>query len=762
MGEETNRRIAACEAALAEKARLESLLPQQEEREVRINAAKRAALLDAPAAACRQRIEHLAQKEDEYLAADVLAAAVGAELEAVRASLAEVEEDCAKLSLLREKIVRLENLTEKAQTLALKAREAQELEQSYAQAECKRQKTDALLEEIGAEAARCEALQLAAAQAALTAEREKLQLERFERRLALSERSAKEKLRLAAAEKALQSLQESAARSEAAFLQAEARRDVCRQSWLQDAAGRLAQSLKPGEACPVCGSREHPGAVVSGAVILPEEELRAAELEYKQCGAQFEAEKEMLREAEGEIRQIFQTMQMLQEEMEREGQEENEDAAKMRRDCAARLTKAQQTAGMLEELRARSGRLQLEYQEAEKSAVKLRLDAEEKKACSIAARLYAQELESALPEEFAGLSCLQEALKAERAKLQEKEALLEKARENLQQAMLNERECVSKAEAAKENRREAQEFSLQQQAAFAAALTDAGFADEAAYLAARLERSELAAAEKSAAAFNEEWSAALRAAEISSVETRGMQIADLASLGAELRDAEESRSAVAAELGSVKARFMHNGRILERLSEQKTALCGREAEFLLAGDLSRVAKGQNEARLSFERYVLASFFEDIIVAANWRLAKMTAGRYEMSRRLERGKGNAQSGLEIDVLDQYTGRVRSVKTLSGGESFQASLALALGLADVVQAAAGGIRLDTMFIDEGFGTLDPEALDNAVRCLLELQAAGRLVGIISHVPELKDSIDARLEVESGRLGSKTRFVVGLLGG
>ncbi len=761
LGEETNRRIAACEAARNEKARLESLLPQQKASEAVLHAAKRAALLDAPAEACRQRFEYLRKKEAESLEADALAAAAKEELGTAQALLGRTEENCADLQLLRENIVRLENLTEKAQNLARKQCEAQELEAACAQAESARSKAEALLEELGAEAARYEALQSEAAQAALTAEREKLQLEKIERQLALNERMAKEKQRLIAAEKELEILKESAAGSEAVFLQAEERRDVCRQSWLHDAAGRLAQSLKPGESCPVCGSLEHPGTAIQHGG-MSEDELRSAELEYKRCAAQFETAKERLREAEALIRQIVQTLQMLQEEAEGGETEWNEAAEEVRRECLARLTEAQQIAGRLEEFRAGSGRIKLEYQQAEKSATKLRLDAEEKKSRSVAARLYARELEEGLPEDFRGVLCLQEELKAAQIALREKEALQEKARENWQQAMLKERECGIRAEAAGENRREARDLSLHQQQAFAAALAEAGFADEAAWLAARLEPAELAAAEKSAASFNEAWSAALLAAEISGAETRGLQTADLLSLREELCAAEERRSAVAAELGTVKARFTHNGRVLERLNEQKTALSGREAEFLLAGELSRVARGQNEARLSFERYVLASFFDDIIVAANWRLAKMTAGRYEMSRRLERGKGNAQSGLEIDVLDQYTGRVRSVKTLSGGESFQASLALALGLADVVQAAAGGIRLDTMFIDEGFGTLDPEALDNAIRCLLDLQAAGRLVGIISHVPELKASINARLEVESGRFGSKTRFVVGLPGG
>lgn len=136
---------------------------------------------------------------------------------------------------------------------------------------------------------------------------------------------------------------------------------------------------------------------------------------------------------------------------------------------------------------------------------------------------------------------------------------------------------------------------------------------------------------------------------------------------------------------------------------------------------------------------------------------MTANRYEMSRIKAKGKGAAQSGLEIEVFDNYTGRYRHIKTLSGGESFKASLSLALGLSDVVQSYAGGISLDTMFIDEGFGTLDTESLDNAIQCLIDLQNTGRLVGIISHVQELKDRIDARLEIETDSQGSTTRFIV-----
>ena len=178
---------------------------------------------------------------------------------------------------------------------------------------------------------------------------------------------------------------------------------------------------------------------------------------------------------------------------------------------------------------------------------------------------------------------------------------------------------------------------------------------------------------------------------------------------------------------------------------------------MLIGHLAKIARGDNEQKLSFERYVLAAFFNDIIDAANSRLKKMTSGRYQMSRITQKGKGAGQSGLEIEVFDYYTGQARHVKTLSGGESFKASLALALGLAEVVQSYAGGISLETMFVDEGFGTLDPESLDSAIGCLIELQHSGRLVGIISHVPELKSSVDARLEIEACKDGSKAQFCI-----
>ena len=145
-----------------------------------------------------------------------------------------------------------------------------------------------------------------------------------------------------------------------------------------------------------------------------------------------------------------------------------------------------------------------------------------------------------------------------------------------------------------------------------------------------------------------------------------------------------------------------------------------------------------------------TYFDRIIARANTRFMAMSGGQYELKRRKEAENNRSQSGLELDVIDHYNGTERSVKTLSGGESFKASLSLALGLSDEIQSSAGGIRLDTMFVDEGFGSLDEESLQQAIKVLAGLTEGKRLVGIISHVAELKEKIDNQIVVTKEKTG------------
>ena len=230
---------------------------------------------------------------------------------------------------------------------------------------------------------------------------------------------------------------------------------------------------------------------------------------------------------------------------------------------------------------------------------------------------------------------------------------------------------------------------------------------------------------------------------------------ELAELEKQFIELENKLNAVIDQRATLINNMKHNEGISKVVHEINSEIKSAEEKYELIGHLADITRGQNTYRLTFERFVLASFLDDIINAANARLIKMTSGRYQLLRKTDRSKGNIQSGLELLIFDQYTGQDRHVKTLSGGESFKAALALALGLADVVQEHAGGVSLETMFIDEGFGTLDPESLDQAIEALLDIQSSGRLVGIISHVPDLKERIDARLEVKSYQNGSITEF-------
>jgi exonuclease SbcC len=157
--------------------------------------------------------------------------------------------------------------------------------------------------------------------------------------------------------------------------------------------------------------------------------------------------------------------------------------------------------------------------------------------------------------------------------------------------------------------------------------------------------------------------------------------------------------------------------------------------------------------MTLETFILAAELEEIVAAANLRLEQMSSGRYRLQHTDALAARGASSGLGLEIMDAYTGQCRPPQSLSGGETFLTSLALALGLAEVVTARAGGIRLDTLFIDEGFGSLDDDTLDLAMRTLDELRQGGRTVGVISHVAAMKDQLPAQLHVAATPRGPST---------
>lgn len=223
--------------------------------------------------------------------------------------------------------------------------------------------------------------------------------------------------------------------------------------------------------------------------------------------------------------------------------------------------------------------------------------------------------------------------------------------------------------------------------------------------------------------------------------------------------AVERRDTLVGNLAAWDKETKHIETTLTSLDELESSMgeARNKVEFL--GRLNDLANGgeQGFKNVTFERYVLGAILDEVVYAANLRLQKMSRSRYSLERSDYTGGGRGKQGLDLAVMDAFTGQSRPANTLSGGETFLASMALALGLADVIQSYAGGIHMDTMFIDEGFGTLDPDTLELAMETLVQLQSSGRLIGMISHVPELKTRIPAHLEVTRGDEGSTAKFVI-----
>ncbi|WP_455239818.1 AAA family ATPase [Veillonella sp.] len=223
--------------------------------------------------------------------------------------------------------------------------------------------------------------------------------------------------------------------------------------------------------------------------------------------------------------------------------------------------------------------------------------------------------------------------------------------------------------------------------------------------------------------------------------------------------AVERRDTLVGNLAAWDKETKHIETTLSSLEELESSMgeARNKVEFL--GRLNDLANGgeQGFKNVTFERYVLGAILDEVVYAANLRLQKMSRSRYSLERSDYTGGGRGKQGLDLAVMDAFTGQSRPANTLSGGETFLASMALALGLADVIQSYAGGIHMDTMFIDEGFGTLDPDTLELAMETLVQLQSSGRLIGMISHVPELKTRIPAHLEVTRGDEGSTAKFVI-----
>ncbi|MET8761097.1 SMC family ATPase [Lentzea sp. NPDC004782] len=299
----------------------------------------------------------------------------------------------------------------------------------------------------------------------------------------------------------------------------------------------------------------------------------------------------------------------------------------------------------------------------------------------------------------------------------------------------------------------------EQQASVAALAAEAGFPDVDTALSAARPAIKLQALDDRIAAWERARATAMATLE-ELAEVDPSTAVDLNEVTAAASSARAAASEAQTRLARARAALDRVGQLAARLRAEWKSLEPLEASYAELDALTDVinGRGQNSKKMTLRSYVLAARLEEVAVAASARLHRMSQGRYSFVHSDSAGARGTRGGLSLDVLDDYSGRSRPAKTLSGGESFLASLSLALGLADVVANETGGALLDTLFVDEGFGTLDSDTLDIVMNTLDELRAGGRVVGLVSHVEELRQRIPTRLRVRKARTGSTLEVSLG----
>ena len=527
------------------------------------------------------------------------------------------------------------------------------------------------------------------------------------------------------------------------------------QQWIQGQASVLAQNLQSDIPCPVCGSKAHPNPAQSTDETITEQQIKEAkealdqanelylaahneqvriETEGKASRAQVEEQKKAMGEYGTVLLEIIQTAYNKIE------QEKNK--------TTNQLTALAQLEEKLVGKKKNKGTL-------EDNGTKLQEESRGYKERLISLNTSIEKIKSEIPETLRNKEKLESyinQLEKEVRKFRDTYNKTQQAMEILvsqkiqAETMKNEKE-LQLEDVTKRYQNETKKFSLQ--------MEKAGFGSFENYKAAYQPQEVLDTLDAQIKAYTKEKSALEAQFKQLEKETKDMILVNIEELEETHKEAEDQKDALARKHQTIVVEKQHNENQIEIILKSTQHIMDKEKRYSIVGNLYDAVRGKNGKGLSFERFIQSSLFEDILIRANQRLLLMSNNRYELYRSDNRETLASQSGLDMEVLDTYTGKKRHVRTLSGGEGFMASLSLALGLADVVQSYAGGISLDTIFIDEGFGTLDMESLDAAIKTLIDLQQSGRLVGIISHVPELKERIGARLEVVTTQKGSRAIF-------
>ncbi|MBO1266966.1 AAA family ATPase [Arthrobacter cavernae] len=514
-----------------------------------------------------------------------------------------------------------------------------------------------------------------------------------------------------------------------------------RESRLSNAAAELAAELEGGQDCPVCGSAEHPspaqGARSALAIAQEEESARS----------RFEESERKLDRLAAELSAAAQTVAGLAVQG---GAADAQAAEAAAADALSSLETARAAAGTLAKLRQEHLLLQDAVARLEQEQLHARTDAVRSAADATSLHKQHAELEDTLAGLREGFPSLRERIES-----------LSTQRQLLQAAV----GAASQLERAVETLDDA-EKALQK------ALPAAGFDSADAARAELLAPMDVLLLEDAVEAFTAERARVdeLFAGEDLVLAAKELRVGDLALSAAELSDLQK-----AAEAGEATTRALELSaglagksvaalrRIRVEYLDLSAAGRGPREHARLLGELADTARGfgDNSYRMSLNSYVLAARLEQVALAASERLVAMSDGRYTLQHSDAKAARGAKSGLGLEVVDEWTGQRRDTSTLSGGESFMASLSLALGLADVVQQEAGGVDIETLFVDEGFGSLDEQALEQVMDALESLRDGGRVVGLVSHVSEMKQRIGSQLQVIKGRNGSTVRIAKTALG-
>jgi exonuclease SbcC len=365
--------------------------------------------------------------------------------------------------------------------------------------------------------------------------------------------------------------------------------------------------------------------------------------------------------------------------------------------------------------------------------------------------------EAEVPEALRAPGALERAIEQARVALAALDRALKAAREKAKTAGEKLAGARNTEHAKREAAERAARTAADARATFDTARTGAGFQTVDDFRAALRSEDQIVSVERLIAKFQSDFAAAEDRLKRARNKAEGIRQPDLPALEAAYKQAGERLETCLTQIADLTNKINLARKQLAALDAVLAESERLEKRHRTVARIAEAANGRNNARVNFQRFVQATLLDRVLEAATERLRTMSRGRYELQRTHETLDRRASAGLDLEVFDAHTGAARPVSTLSGGESFQASLSLALGLAGVVQTHAGGLRLESIFIDEGFGSLDADALGLAMDTLCDLQQGGRLIGIVSHVAELKEQIPARLEVKPGRRGSEARFII-----